>query len=102
MGSASGGSSASGHHVPAADGRGSGRGESLGAAHWDLAGAGGVDGAEASPAYDVAAVGAWADGMALARDAGAGREEDLALSPEISGRKNKQKKTTKTKNKPAE
>lgn len=43
-----------------------------------------------TPAYDVAAAaaGAWADEMTLGRDVGAGRQEDHALVPEITEKKN--------------
>lgn len=80
-GSEGGESSAWGYHAPAVDGRDSGHGASWGEAHWhlDVAADDGV-----SPAYDVAAAGAWADGIVRARDVESGRQEGRALSPEIS------------------
>lgn len=73
-----------GCHAPAVDGKDSGHGASWGEAHRDLAAAadGGV-----SPAYGVAAAGAWADGVTADHDVEAGKQEGRALSPEKSGGK---------------
>lgn len=83
--SGGGGSSDAGCHASAADERGSGRGASWAAARWDGAGAAGCGGA--GPACDVAAVGAWVDGMVVVHDAGAGREEAQELIPCDKGQK---------------
>lgn len=73
-------SSAWGYRAAAVDGKDSGRGAWWGEARWDLAVAAG-DGA--TPAYDVAGGGAWADGMTAGHGVEAAGQEDHASSPEI-------------------